>query len=58
MITPLINIRIVTTSENETEIPEVREFAKTIESNILSVKAVSLYYDRPGELHPPGKQRY
>ena len=45
MITPLINIRIIATSENETEIPKVREFAKTIGADVFSVKAVSLYYD-------------
>ena len=43
--TPLINIRIIATSETETEISRVREFAKTIGADVFSVKAVSLYYD-------------
>jgi radical SAM protein with 4Fe4S-binding SPASM domain len=45
MITPLINIRIIATSETETEIPKVREFAKTIGADVFSVKALSMYYD-------------
>ncbi|MGB9176387.1 MAG: radical SAM protein [Methanoregula sp.] len=43
--TPLINIRIIATSETESEIDNVREFARTIGADVFSVKAVSLYYD-------------
>ena len=43
--TPLINIRIIATSETESEIDNVREFAGTIGADVFSVKAVSLYYD-------------
>ena len=43
--TPLINIRIIATSETESEIDKVREFARTIGADVFSVKAVSLYYD-------------
>jgi radical SAM protein with 4Fe4S-binding SPASM domain len=49
MTTPLINIRIIATSETETEIPKVREFAKTIGADVFSVKAVNLYYDADPE---------
>jgi MoaA/NifB/PqqE/SkfB family radical SAM enzyme len=43
--TPLINVRIIATSETESEIDRVREFAGTIGADVFSVKAVSLYYE-------------
>lgn len=44
-ITPLINIRSIATSETETEISHVREFARRIGADVFSLKAVSLYCD-------------
>ncbi|HSQ93481.1 MAG TPA: radical SAM protein, partial [Methanoregula sp.] len=57
--TPLINIRIIATSETEGEIAAVREFSRKIGADIFSVKAVSLYYeDDPESPILPSNREY
>jgi MoaA/NifB/PqqE/SkfB family radical SAM enzyme len=57
--TPLINIRTIATSRTESEIDNVREFARTIGADVFSVKAVSLYYDAdPDNPILPKNRRY
>jgi len=43
--TPLINVRIIATRENEHEIDLVRQFSRDSGVDMFSVKSVSLYYD-------------
>jgi MoaA/NifB/PqqE/SkfB family radical SAM enzyme len=57
--TPLINIRTIATSDTESEIDRVREFAGTIGADVFSVKAVSLYYDAdPDSPILPSRRQY
>ena len=56
---PLINVRIVVTRENETEVQQVRSFARATGADVFSIKSVSLYYDAdPANPHLPEDLSY
>jgi len=42
---PVVNVRIIATSENEREITVARDMAAACGADLFSVKSVSLYYD-------------
>ena len=42
---PIINIRVVATSENEGDIEAVRDYARSAGADVFCVKSVSLYHD-------------
>lgn len=48
---PLLNVRVVATRDNETEVEAVRNFAAEAGADLFSVKSVSLYYDESAD-HP------
>lgn len=56
---PIINIRIIATSENEKDINAVRKYAHDVGADCFSIKSVSLYYDaNPENNSLPTDKRY
>ena len=56
---PLINVRIIATRGNESEIGAVESFAREAGADLFSVKGVSLYTDAsPGNPSLPGDRRW
>jgi MoaA/NifB/PqqE/SkfB family radical SAM enzyme len=56
---PLVNIRVVATRSNESDIEDVRRFALESGADVFSVKSISLYYDSdPANPHLPEDKRY
>ena len=56
---PLVNVRVVATKSNESEIDDVRRFAEESGADLFSVKSLSLYYDPdPANPHLPDDPFY
>jgi len=57
--TPLVNMRIIATSENEGDVEKVRQYAREAGADCFSIKSVSLYYDEdPGNPYLPKNLNY